>query len=84
MMIPTVHHNGTSKAELMSLYVSACTACADAITALIAASPNGRDYYVQGPDAFGKAQKEHQERINKVHAVRCELDALIIAVDQQD
>ena len=51
MMVPTVHLNGTSKCELMRQVMGARIALHTAIDALQQACPNGRDYYVQGPDA---------------------------------
>lgn len=52
MMIPTLHLNGTSRTELIKQLTDAGHALALAIDALGNASPHGRDYYPQGPDAF--------------------------------
>lgn len=48
MRVPTVHLNGTSKGELLDQAHRAARAVANAITAVMQAAPNGRDFYVQG------------------------------------
>jgi hypothetical protein len=49
--------------------------------ALIAASPNARDYYTQGPLAFEEAVAEHDVRVRKVREVHAEIALLIEAID---
>jgi len=44
------------------------------------ASPNGRDYYPQGPGAIRQAEAEHQARIDKVRAVQQEIYDLMEAI----
>lgn len=73
MMIPTIHLNGTSREELERQLQDAVTALHAAMTALQAAGPNGRDYYLQGPDAISWAIAEHSTRIQKVKEVYDEL-----------
>jgi hypothetical protein len=58
-MPPTFHLNGTSRDVLDQQYENALAKLQDAIKALEDASPNGRDYYLQGPNAFGIAQASH-------------------------
>jgi hypothetical protein len=62
-MTPTVHLNGTSKNALLDQITDVEQVLGKAIEALSEASPNGRDYYPQGPDALRKAQKEHDARM---------------------
>ena len=50
---PTVHLNGTSKDTLLNAYTAANSALLNALEALEACAPNGRDYYVSGD--IGKA-----------------------------
>ena len=41
---------------------------------------NARDYYPQGPDAFGDASREHADRIARVRRVRDEIGAYLEAL----
>lgn len=61
-MLPMIHMNGTSAAELEEQADRARTALMAAQDALTAAAPNARDYYVIGPDAFRTARAEHEAR----------------------
>lgn len=83
MMVPTVHLNGTSKCELMRQVMGARIALHTAIDALQQACPNGRDYYVQGPDATSKAMTEHRSRLQRLQSVYDELGNLGEAVVDQ-
>lgn len=76
MRIPTIHLNGTSKDALLSQLETAHSALQDALCALSKASPNARDYYVQGNDAFGEAQNEHRQRLEKVAGVAREIESI--------
>jgi hypothetical protein len=73
-MIPTRHLNGTSQKDLDANYETMLAALQSAIKAMEAASPNARDYYVQGPDAFGIAQAQHVERILRVADVKNQIE----------
>jgi hypothetical protein len=57
--VPTVHLNGTSRAELERQLEAAATAVRDAIVTVGGAAPNARDYYPQGDDAFRVAARQH-------------------------
>lgn len=60
MWAPTVHINGTSKEALLEQAVAVCDAARALLQALVEASPNGRDFYVQGAAVvFGEATKHH-------------------------
>jgi len=69
MTAPTVHLNGTSKAELIENLEKANTALHDACSALAGTAPNARDYYPQGPDAYGKARDAYQADLTAMHNV---------------
>jgi hypothetical protein len=43
---------------------------------MIENGPNGRDYYPAGDQAFPQAIKEHYDRIEKLHAVKAEIDQI--------
>jgi len=75
--LPTVHLNGTSKTDLRAEYDAAADALHGFVQKWGAITCNGRDYYVQGPDAYGKARDEREamgknitEVINYLQAVR--------------
>ncbi len=68
--IPTIHLNGTSGPALRDGYAAAYDAIDKAIEALGNAELNGRDYYVQGPDAYYQAQKERAEAFEKLWAAQ--------------
>lgn len=78
---PTIHINGTSLEVLSKQYTDAAIAVSNAISALYSAAPNARDYYVQGPDAYNHAAKDHAERINKLNSVYRELEEIIGSLD---
>lgn len=76
MMLPTIHNNGTSRAELLAGYVEAIEALDEAIAALRRAAPNGRDYYPQSPQAYPQARDEHLAHITALDAIRQDLNIL--------
>ena len=80
---PTVHMNGTSAERLIEDYQAAASVVETAFNALCAAAPNARDYYVEGPEAFGQAQREHEARAAALRKVFLELEALVLDVDSQ-
>ena len=81
MITPTVHLNGTSREALQEQYREAYSKLGETLVALIAAGPNGRDYYPQGSDVLLIAQREHRERIAKVRSVQDDMLALFESVD---
>lgn len=76
MMIPTIHLNGTSKDELLRQLLDAGDALTTAIRALTQCTPNGRDYYPQGPEAFTLAHDEHYRRMDRLQDVLAELSEM--------
>jgi hypothetical protein len=83
MMFPTVHLNGTSGEQLREKNLDACHAISKALVALAEASPNARDFYVQGNDAFNKAAKEHQNRWARLQSVYDELSQVAENIQNQ-
>lgn len=82
MKVPTIHLNGTSRDRLIEDLSEAYYALGKAMSALRVATPNGRDYYPQGPQAYGEALDEHLARLGKIEEVRKELEALIEGIDK--
>jgi hypothetical protein len=70
MKIPTVHLNGTSKAELIQQVSDAAAALDEALSWLRGAYPHGRDYYPQGEHALREAQLDHLVLQTKLVEVR--------------
>lgn len=75
-MIPTIHLNGSSRADLMEQLYDQMKAIRTAIEVMLRTGPNGRDYYPQGPDAIKQAIKEHYDRTEKLHQVLRELETI--------
>jgi hypothetical protein len=50
---------------------------------LAEATPNGRDYYPQGPDVLYKAIDEHRSRQQRLESVKKELQELVENIDGQ-
>ena len=80
LTVPTVHLNGTSREALYEALATAAEAVYQAVEALQATYPNGRDYYPQGSGALRQAEAEYQSRVERVSAVRAELMELMSAV----
>ena len=58
MIKPTIHLNGTSAQSLANQYGHARQKVREALEALQHIETHGRDYYVQGPDAYHIAAKQ--------------------------
>lgn len=80
VQLPRVHLNGTSRQELHRQNRAAMDAAADLVKALSEAVPNGRDYYVIGPDAMAKASAQHRSRIIRAEAIRAELAEIVYSL----
>lgn len=78
--VPTIHLNGTSKDELLNLYRNAHRALTDAQRAMAAATPHGRDYYVQSPAAYSVARHQHETRMRNLGEMIAEIETIAIAI----
>ena len=83
LMIPCVHLNGTNGDRLREGYIDAHTALRTAVDKLQGAAPNARDYYVKGPDAFGRATSEHVARLAAIAKIQAELVEIYEGVQEQ-
>lgn len=83
MMIPTIHLNGTSKANLLDEIEAAYVAIEAAISALRQVTVHGRDYYVQGPNAYPQARDEMDKRLASLYTVQQELQSMYEAIHAQ-
>ena len=80
MIAPTVHLGGTSRQDLLDQFMEAGHALSLALSKMQDACPNGRDYYLQGPDALPLAMQDHASRVARVQSVMDEYGALCEAV----
>ncbi len=83
LVIPTVHRNGTSKAELLEQHSAAREKINDAIHTLRQAAPHERDYYVQEPNTYKEAAQQHRDRIQRLQSVYDELMQISLLTDGQ-
>lgn len=81
MTSPTININGTYGPSLLEDVERARDAIYDAIQALRAMEPNGRDYL--DSDALHLAQQAHRRRIGHLFDINDELLHLHIAIDKQ-
>jgi hypothetical protein len=77
MMIPTIHANGDSRETLYDQCSKALNAVRDAVEALQEMTPNGRNYYPQGPEAIGDAMSDHWYRRTRLLNVQKELELML-------
>jgi hypothetical protein len=76
LIVPTVHLNGSGKKNLTDDLEGAVNALDNAMGALRAMSPHGRDYYVQSDQALKRAQTEHVNRAERLDDIKRELVAI--------
>lgn len=81
---PTVHLNGTSATDLWAGYEAAYDAVRAAQDALAKIEFNARDYYVQGPEAWSKAQDHRIEQRNALGQVEEYLLQHLISLREQE
>ena len=83
MIKPTVHLNGTNSVVLLEGFLDCRRKVREAVETLERNGPNARDYYPQGDDAYGQADREHAARINRLLAVAVDLEELASDVQEQ-
>jgi hypothetical protein len=74
MQLPIINICGTDQQSLLDQYMLAIHALREAIEALGAASPNGRDYQQGG--SINTALQEHAIRVVKVRQVLAEIETI--------
>lgn len=77
VITPTLHLNGSGYDRLFELNAEANGALRAALDKLAQAAPHGRDFYVQGDDAYAKARDQHEDRLARVRSVMDELEAIM-------
>lgn len=83
MRKPTLHMNGTSGQALLEQVEGVLSALRKLQEAMANATPNGRDYYVQGDGAAGEAIAEHDARRMKLCDLVVDYTALADSVVDQ-
>ena len=83
MMIPTVHLNGTAKKNLLEELHEASTALRAAEVVLQQVTVHGRDYYVQGPHAYGQARTEMDARLAALTNLQYEIQTMYQEIQKQ-
>jgi len=83
LILPIVHLNGTSRAELIGQRREVLNHLRRAITALYAMSPNGRDYYpVRG--LFDQARDQHARRLEYLDGIYNAIVAEVMALSDEE
>jgi len=80
IMVPSVHMNGDTRAELLRINRAVYDAAVKLIDALYEAGPNGRNYYTQGADAMGKAVAQHRLRVARAEGIKAEMEEIVFAL----
>lgn len=80
MIKPTIHTGGTGARQLLDGYKITMTALRQAETILAENGPNARDYYPQGETAYSQARDEHGSRVERLKAIRAEIEELAKSV----
>ena len=81
---PTIHLNGNCKDRLQGQYQEVLDNLRDAIGAIDDIEFHARDYYVQGDDAFPKAQQEFIAHLVKpMQEAEEYLDKVVNNISQQ-
>ena len=75
MQLPTIHMNGTGAKTLREHYDRADDALFEFKEAFSAIEFNARDYYVDGPDAWGNAVEARLEINRKIQDIQLYLNA---------
>ena len=81
--IPTIHLNGTGFTTLRDEYAAAYDAIDKAIDALVAATCNGRDFYVQGGSAYYQARDERQAALDKLRDAHQYVGEILVGICEQ-
>jgi hypothetical protein len=82
-LTPTLHLNGSGYDRLFGLHAEANGALRTAMAKLAEAAPHGRDFYVQGDDAYAQARKQHEDRLDRLRSIMEELETIMEDLSDQ-
>lgn len=77
IIVPLVHMNGTDRRSLQEVYQAAYAGILAAEKLVAASHPNGRDYYILGPDAIRVAEDQHRSRLARLTEIRAEFVSIL-------
>jgi len=80
---PTIHLNGSGAPALIGDLEKAVDALRAASFAVGKTCANGRDYCTQPGDGFARAVREHRSRLDRLLAVRDELESVWMQIREQ-
>jgi hypothetical protein len=83
MQFPRVNLNGTTADSLAGQYHACTVALTAAMAAMLHACPHGRDYQTLPAGAHLNAMNEHQERLERLHAIRADMENMLQSVLDQ-
>ena len=83
LQAPIVHLNGSGMDNLIDGLCGASQALNGAYEVMRRICPNGRDYYPLGAVAMGRAEAEHRSRLERLDAIKAEIDAIAEAIADQ-
>ena len=86
MRTPTIHLNGSNAHGMLDGFFKLIEALQVAEHALQDCAPNGRDFYLQGPNAtmaINEATNEHTARLKALIGVREEIEQIAQSVQDQ-
>jgi hypothetical protein len=82
IITPIIHINGDRRETLLNNLEQAYDAVRVAMDALRQCSPNGRNFYPE-PGRMQKAEAQHRERQEHLHAVYTSLEAEAMQIDDE-
>jgi hypothetical protein len=80
---PIININGASADQLLADHLAACDALREAIKAVQATTPHGRDFQTARPGQYEKARDQYWNRSKRLHEVLDELIAIATDIHAQ-
>lgn len=81
--IPTIHMNGSSAERLLEGYQEILEKAAELMSAMGEAPLNARDYYPQGPAAWGEADDEFRSYVVAVRTLIKHFNEVVNGIHDQ-
>jgi hypothetical protein len=80
---PRLNINGTAADDLLKQQIDARSAVLDAMKALQAAAPNGRDYQTVSVDIYKAARQQHDAWLGQLDEMAQKLELIALAIHDQ-
>lgn len=80
LQMPVIHRGGTPKEMLLEQTLEVVHALRDVRNAMAKAAPNGRDFFLAGPDALRVAETAHRQRADLVRQLEEDYEALAVKI----